>query len=135
MANDTASTPSWGTRPPQDLGPSWPAAGPDARPAPPAGPWPAPAGPPPLWQPYPAVARQGTNGLAIASLVLGIVWLYWLGSLLAVIFGHTALAQIKRSHGSQGGRGLAIAGVVLGWIGIAFLALGLVALATDAGST
>lgn len=65
----------------------------------------------------------GTNGLAIASLVLGALWLFWIGSLLAVVFGHIALHQIRRSHGWQQGRGLAIAGVVLGWVGIAVLAL------------
>ncbi|MGH7703636.1 MAG: DUF4190 domain-containing protein, partial [Gemmatimonadales bacterium] len=37
----------------------------------------------------PAVAYR-TSGLAIASLVLGILWLGWVGSLLAVIFGHSA---------------------------------------------
>src|SRR5712691_4131267 len=31
-----------------------------------------------------------TNGYAIASLVLGIVWLWWLGSVLALVFGHRA---------------------------------------------
>ncbi len=62
-----------------------------------------------------------TNGLAIASLVLGIVWLYWVGSVLALIFGHVAKRQIDRSGGAEGGRGLAIAGIVLGWVGIALL--------------
>ena len=38
--------------------------------------------------------RSSTNGLAIASLVVGIVWIYWIGSILAVIFGHIALRQI-----------------------------------------
>ena len=33
--------------------------------------WPGHSGPPPRWQP-----RQ-TNGLAIASMVLGILWIYW----------------------------------------------------------
>ena len=28
-----------------------------------------------------------TSGLAVASLVLGIVWLWWLGSILALVFG------------------------------------------------
>ncbi|MDA2979216.1 MAG: DUF4190 domain-containing protein [Actinomycetota bacterium] len=63
-----------------------------------------------------------TNGLAIASLVLGILWLWWVGSVLAVIFGHVSLSQIKVSNGTQGGRGMAIAGLVLGYIGIASIA-------------
>lgn len=52
-----------------------------------------------------------TNGLAIASLVLGILWLFWLGSLVGLVLGLVALKQIKRRN--QGGRGIAIAGVVL----------------------
>jgi hypothetical protein len=54
-------------------------------------------------------------------MVLGIVWVFWLGSLLAVIFGHIALSQIKRSMGALTGRGMAIAGLVLGYVGIALL--------------
>jgi hypothetical protein len=52
-----------------------------------------------------------TNGLAIASLVLGILWLFWLGSLVGLVLGLVALKQIKGRN--QGGRGIAIAGVVL----------------------
>jgi len=71
----------------------------------------------------------GTNGLAIASLALGVLWMWWLGSILAVVFGHVALGQIARSPG-QSGRGLAIAGIVLGYLGLAtpllWLFLGLI---------
>jgi hypothetical protein len=74
-----------------------------------------------------AVAPKSTNGLAIASLVLGLVWVFWINSILALIFGYVALGQIRDSGGTQGGRGLAIAGVVLGWVGIGFLALFIVA--------
>ncbi len=59
----------------------------------------------------------GTNGLAIASLVLGILWLFGLGSLLAVIFGHLGRRQIKERN--EGGNGLATAGLVLGYVGLA----------------
>jgi hypothetical protein len=62
-------------------------------------------------------------GFAVASMVLGILWIYWIGSILAVIFGHIALSQIKRANGWKTGRGMAIAGVVLGWIGMVTLAL------------
>ena len=77
------------------------------------------------------VAQQN-NGLAIASMVLGIVWLYWVGSVLAVIFGHVALSQIKQSNETQGGRGMAIAGLVLGYVGLAF---GLLVIVIVAGSS
>jgi hypothetical protein len=78
---------------------------------------PGPYGYPPGSYPRP----RNTNGFAIASLVLGILWLYWVGSILALIFGYVARKQI-REHGDAGG-GLAIAGIVLGWIGVGVLAL------------
>jgi hypothetical protein len=55
--------------------------------------------------------------------VLAVLWIWWIGSLLAVIFGHIALSQIKRSQGWTTGRGMAIAGVVLGWVGLASLVI------------
>jgi hypothetical protein len=91
-------------------------------------------------QPYVAPAPQyayiplmqapaKTNGLAVAGMVLGIVWVYWIGSILAVIFGHVALSQIKKNPGQYSGRGMAIAAVVLGWIGVAILIIVLLAAA------
>jgi hypothetical protein len=70
----------------------------------------------------PYVQRK-TNGFAVASLVLGIVWVYWIGSILALIFGMVAKSQIDQSGGWQQGRGMATAGIVLGWVGIGFLLL------------
>jgi hypothetical protein len=64
-----------------------------------------------------------TSGMAIASLVLGLLWLWGLGSLLAVIFGGVSLSQISRSRGGLEGKGMAIAGLVLGIIGLSILAL------------
>jgi len=60
----------------------------------------------------------GYNGLAIASMVLGILWLFWIGSVLALIFGLVAHQQIKVTR--QSGKGMATAGVVLGVMGIVF---------------
>jgi hypothetical protein len=60
-----------------------------------------------------------TSGLAVASLVLGILWLCGIGSLLAAIFGGVALGQIARSKGRLAGKEMAIAGLVLGIIGLA----------------
>ena len=59
----------------------------------------------------------------IASLVLGILWIYWIGSVLALVFGYIARNQIRER--GEGGDGLAIAGIVLGWIGVGVLALSL----------
>jgi Domain of unknown function (DUF4190) len=68
-------------------------------------------------QVYYVPVRQQTNGLAVASFVLGLTWVFWIGSLLAVVFGLAALSQISASEGRQSGEGLAIAGLVLGLIG------------------
>ena len=76
-----------------------------------------------------AAPPKATNGLAIASMVLGILWVYWIGSILALIFGYVAKGQIAAAGGTQGGRGMAIAGIVLGWVGVGVLLLGIVALA------
>src|SRR5665647_184880 len=56
------------------------------------------ANPPPAAYPPPTAyppPSTGTNGMAIASLVLGIVWLWGLGSLLALIFGVIGKNQIE----------------------------------------
>ena len=97
---------------------------------PPAAPPPAAPQPAPAAYPAPEPVSRGTNGFSIASLVLGIVWIYWIGSILALVFGYIALSQIKRTGGTQGGRGMAIAGIVLGWIGIATLILVIILIAT-----
>jgi hypothetical protein len=64
---------------------------------------------------------QPTNGLAVAALVLGIVWAFWLGSALAIVFGHVALGQIRQRN--QSGKGMAVAGLVLGYVGAGTFAL------------
>jgi hypothetical protein len=80
---------------------------------------------------YPGFRPQSTNGLSIASLVLGILWLWWVGSALALIFGYVSLSQIKQRN--ESGRGMAIAGIVLGWIGVGTFVFFVVVLAA-AGS-
>jgi hypothetical protein len=72
--------------------------------------------------------------MAIASMVLGIFWLYWVGSILAVIFGYVARRQIEQAGGSQTGRGMATAGIVLGWIGVGTLVISIIAAAAGSGS-
>ncbi len=58
-------------------------------------------------------------------MVLGIVWVSWIGSILALVFGYVARAQIRER--GEGGDGMAIAGIVLGWVGTGCFALVLVA--------
>jgi hypothetical protein len=84
---------------------------------------------PPSALPYPQVAPMPrTNGLAVASMVLGILCMYGIGSVLALVFGYQAKGQIERSGGRESGRGMAIAGIVLGWIGLALMAFFIVAI-------
>ena len=61
--------------------------------------------------------QPGTNGLAVASMVLGILWLWWVGSVWPSIFGHVSLSQIKRTD--EDGRPMAIAGLIVGYICLA----------------
>lgn len=67
-----------------------------------------------------------TSGMAVASLVMGILaftFLPILPALLAVIFGHAARSSIRASQGRLVGDGLAVAGMVLGYIGMGVLVL------------
>ena len=59
--------------------------------------------------------------LAIASLVAAVFWFAWLGSIAAVIMGHIALGQIRRSGGRQTGRTVALIGMAIGYFGLATL--------------
>ena len=56
-----------------------------------------------------------TNGFAIASLACGLAQFMFgpLATIPAIVFGHIARSQIKRT-GEQGA-GLALAGLILGW--------------------
>ena len=76
-----------------------------------------------------ASPHQDRNRFAIAALVFGVLWLYWIGSILALIFGYLALRQIGRSPDTQSGRGMAIAGIVVGSSELALLVLLIIVLA------
>ena len=76
----------------------------------------------------PSMSGRKTSPLAIISLVAGLLgWtlLPWLGSFGAIITGHMARAEIRRSAGAINGNGLAIAGLVLGWGSIIITILGI----------
>jgi preprotein translocase subunit Sss1 len=64
-----------------------------------------------------------TNGLAIASLFLGIIWLFGLGSIVAIALGYAGMKQIDASAGHQSGRAIAIAGIVIGIVGLASMGI------------
>ena len=75
-----------------------------------------------------------TNGLAIASLACGLAQFAFgpLATIPAIVLGHVARSQIRRT-GEQGA-GLALAGLVLGWGAVILgIVLTAVALAIAAG--
>jgi hypothetical protein len=86
---------------------------------------PQPRYPVPLPPPTPVMIQQaprrGTNGLAVAALVAGVLGFMWWPAVAAIVFGHAALGQIKRSGGMQSGRGMAITGAVFGYLWVAGL--------------
>lgn len=86
---------------------------------PPGPPWGQPSAYPPYgYRGSVAIARN--NAMAIASLVTGLVGVFVcffpVLSLLAVVFGHVALSQIKQRAGRERGRGMAIGGLVIGYL-------------------
>jgi hypothetical protein len=109
---------------------------------------------PPLSQPYdvapPAVVPQAVapqwvapsnapasdagppnSTAAVVSLVFGIltwVMLPVIGPIVAVVAGHMARAEIRRSNGQIGGGGMALAGLVLGYLQLALFVLAICAI-------
>jgi len=77
------------------------------------------------------VAGPPNSTAALVSLIFGIlswVMLPLVGPIVAVIAGHMARAEIRRSNGQVGGSGMATAGLVLGYLQIALLVLALCAI-------
>ena len=73
----------------------------------------------------PAAPKEG-NGLAIASMVLGILSFVFCGPLFsvpAVILGHMCLGKIRSGAMPQDARGFAMAGTILGWVNLALFIL------------
>ena len=76
-----------------------------------------------------------TNSLAITSLICGIAQFMFgpLATIPAVVCGHMARHQIRRT-GEQGA-GMALAGLVLGWIGAGFALLAIVGIVLIVAAT
>lgn len=78
-------------------------------------------------QPPPSTVKPRTSGWAVASLVMGILgWtcLFFVGSVLAIIFGAVARHEIKKSDGELKGKGLATAGLTLGILVVVLVVIG-----------
>lgn len=118
--------------PPMPAAPLTPAPppAPQVPPPPPAYGYASPPGfpPPPVYQ-----AKPKANGLALTSMILGILGItvgicllfFPVLPILAVVFGHIGLTQTRKTGAP--GRGYAISGLVTGYIGIALAILWLIA--------
>ena len=97
---------------------------PDERPPMKPGPWSPPPPPAPVYVP---IRTQKSQGLALASMITGILGLMMFGcffplpGIVAFVLGLVALSQIKKSPEKFGGKPYATAGVIMGGISILFL--------------
>jgi type II secretory pathway pseudopilin PulG len=78
-----------------------------------------PTQPPAAAGPAAPAGEAQTAGKAIASLVLGLLGLViCLAGIPAIILGHMALSEIKKSAGRLKGDGMALAGLIMGYLSI-----------------
>ena len=78
-----------------------------------------------------------TSTLSITSLMMGILgWIFLpvVGGIIAIISGHLAKKEIRRSEGLLGGDGLATAGLVLGYANLTLGLCGCLVLFTGLGA-
>lgn len=92
---------------------------------------------PPPYGAYPVPQQEGTNGLAIASMIVGIVsvvlCMWYIPAVVGLVLGIVALNQIK-SRGTEG-QGMAIAGVATSAVSLVVgIVLLVVALTSDSTS-
>ena len=97
---------------------------PDERPPMKPGPWSPPPPPAPVYVP---IRTQKSQGLALASMITGILGLFMFGcffpvpGVVAFVLGLVALSQIKKSPEKFGGKPYATAGVIMGGISLLFM--------------
>jgi hypothetical protein len=75
--------------------------------------------------PHAVPNSRPTSGLAITSLVSGILSITFvvpfISSIVAIVTGHMARAEIRRTNGAIGGDGMAVAGLVTGYAGLGII--------------
>ena len=74
--------------------------------------------PPAEATPSGAILPPKTSGKAIVSLVCGLLFFVPFLFIVAIVYGHLGLSEIRKSAGRLTGEGIAIAGLVLGYLGI-----------------
>jgi type II secretory pathway pseudopilin PulG len=73
----------------------------------------------PEMSPLAPSASAETSGKAIVSLVCGLLFFVPMAFIAAIVFGHLAISEIRKSAGRLKGESMAMAGLVLGYIWIA----------------
>lgn len=82
-------------------------------------------GAPPMAPPPPFSAQPTKiSGLAITSLVLGILGFCGITALIGLILGIVAMIQVRKSKGAIGGGGIALAGTIVSAVFLLFIPLG-----------
>jgi hypothetical protein len=84
----------------------------------------------PPQQPVPYAVVRPTNSLAVVSFVVGIasyVALPLVGGIVAIVLGHLARGQIRRT--GESGSGFALAGLILGYVNVVLTVIAFAALA------
>ena len=83
---------------------------------------------PSVLPPPPPLVNAPTSGKALASMILGICSFFFsvLTGIPAVILGHLAHAEIRRSAGRLQGEGMALAGLILGYVSVVFIPIVLI---------
>lgn len=88
----------------------------------PQGPATVPAPLPPTFLPHPLAHPPQQNGMALGSLICGVLIPFTgVSAIPAVVLGHKARAEIRRT--GERGDGMALAGLVLGYLAIVTFAL------------
>lgn len=71
--------------------------------------------------PTAASTPPATSGMAIGSLISGIFSFFFPAAIAAIVLGHIARSNIRKSAGRLTGDGMALAGLILGYLGLAFI--------------
>lgn len=78
--------------------------------------------------------EPGTSSKAIASLIGGFFSLFPPAAILAIVLGHIARSEIRKSSGRLKGKGMALAGLILGYLGVLIVPLLVIAVITKTDS-
>lgn len=69
----------------------------------------------------PPICPAQLSRKALTSLMFGLFFFVVPAAVVAIVFGHLSLSEIRKSAGRMTGHGMAMAGLILGYIGIAIV--------------